>query len=540
MAVPPNVTHALAEILRSQDCPVYDAERDVTKMNVALCTRGEARVPRRPSAPKPATYSSGEAQAMVQCSHFSRDAQKTLKDVRRTGKRKKLLNGDDVRKIVYEAHGNNSASWLTCAIGSLSLPEWFASLWLPMRDAITKEKRELISRVWKALHAVAEPSSPVPSEDVIEFVRRCRDQHIKGNYRTEAADLPSTCITKRRDVVLSNINGNVLDALITLGYDAFPCGAARRSIYMCDYQWVPSALLTSCVDFVTTGHEDNSMGEDLFERLLATQAEAAVEMAVAHGIPHDEDEDPDVLFEIIDMTLRRRSVAGSFEALGMEVIFHQGEDVIEVVTDAVSRVSSSDIGLTDGIELWTPWHGKRSARHIATLCPEEMRECFDRHVGLIHALECRGLKMREDSRVCSEYVMDGTYGGPSFEFCECPCEDEVQCVVELMAEMEFLFGTTGTKHFANFTSQIRFAGYDGDDASELAKLAYVHWHVVVEGRSASVLPMRLRAIHDGRHTHTMTSAADAWQEVLDAKQDMRDYDERRYERWAECSSDDDY
>jgi hypothetical protein len=41
------------------------------------------------------------------------------------------------------------------------------------------------------------------------------------------------------------------------------------------------------------------------------------------------------------------------------------------------------------------------------------------------------------------------------------------------------------------------------------------------------------------HIIVLMSAADAWQEVQDAGQEMREHDRRRYERWAE-SSDDDY
>ena len=523
-----------------QDCPVYDAERDVATMNVALCARGAARVPRRPRAPKPACYSLGEARAMLRCVHCASDggrADAALAGVRTAGRRKGALNGHDVRRIVYAAHGNNSASWLACAVGS-SLPEWFANLWLPIGD-VERHKRELISRVWAALRAVAASGVPVPSDDVAEFVRQCRDRP-EGDYFHFAADLPSTTRAKRRDAVLSAACGNVHDALRALGVDAFPCGAARRSLRMHAHPWVPSALLPACVDFVTTG--DCIRGEGwLLAQLLATQTEAAVEMAAAHDIPPDDarfyivtngDDDGDdaqAMFDTIATILRRRDVAESFAALGMEVVFSgSDEDGIEEVTDTVTGACGNDLDLSCGVEVWSPWRGRWPAEHIATLGPEDMRGCFDRRAALDRALGCRGLELRSDSRVCTEYVLDGTYSGPSFECCG-DVGDDLACVVELMAEMEFLFGTGGPR-FEESTRALRFAGYARDDASDVAKLAFVHWHTAVEGRPASALPKRLRAIHEGRDAHAVMSAADAWQDAQDAGREMR---ERRRAEWCE-------
>jgi hypothetical protein len=302
--------------------------------------------------------------------------------VRKTGKRKGALNGYDVRKIVYEAHGNNSASWLACAVG-ISLPEWFANLWLPIR-VYTHETRNMIWEVWAALREVAEPGSPMPSDDVAEFVWRCRDQHVKGNYRIEAADLPSTHPMKRRNVVLLMTQGNVCDALRLLGPDAFPRGAAQRSLRMHAHPWVPSALLTACFDFVTTG--GCIMGEVwLFAQLIATQTEAAVEMAAAHGIiPQYDEADPDEMFEIIASVIRRRDITESFAALGMEVVFYDDENVIEEVIDTVTRVSGNDLDMMHGVEMWTTSR-RGHAEHIKTLGPKEMRSCFDRHAAMTSA-----------------------------------------------------------------------------------------------------------------------------------------------------------
>ena len=488
----------------------------------------------RPCAatPKPACYSPCEALAMLRCSHCTpAEATAKLACVRTFGPRKVALNGDDVRRIVHEAHGNNSASWLACKVG-ISLPEWFSNLWLPTGDI--KQKVQLISDVWTALEKVAASGGPVLSDDVAAFVRRCGEEKRIGSSQLyySAADLPSTPPTKRKGAALSVTNGNLRDALGARAGGSFLCGAVQRALRLRGHQWVPSTLLAACADFVTMGECFQGEGW-LFDRLHAMQAEAAFEMAEEHAVPVDllDADDPDAMFDIIVPFVERRRTSECFEALGMEVLFFDAGDYynIEEVTDIATRTCGCDLGLTSGVELWS---SGRNGRHVATLDAEDMRGCFDRHAALTRALASRGLELRKDSRVCNEYIMDGTYSGPSFKCCgddDIQRDDAMDCAVELMAEMEFLFGANS--RFDQFTSELRFAGYDRDAASELAKLAFVHWHVVEQRQPASGLPTRLRAIYEGRYKVAMPPT-DAWEKAQAAGLEMREEEERRWDAYS--------
>jgi hypothetical protein len=110
-------------------------------------------------------------------------------------------------------------------------------------------------------------------------------------------------------------------------------------------------------------------------------------------------------------------------------------------------------------------------------CPFETRDIFDRYSDLKDALESRNLILRKDSKVCQEYVLDGTYNGPSFNW----IKDPLLCAVEIMSEMHFLYKNTNYGELVGGTSEDK-------------KMAAVYDYVYIAKKPIDGIPCRLKKI----------------------------------------------
>lgn len=114
--------------------------------------------------------------------------------------------------------------------------------------------------------------------------------------------------------------------------------------------------------------------------------------------------------------------------------------------------------------------------------------------------------------MCDAYVVYGTYDGPPH-----PDDslDEAELVVEMMAEMEFLFRAT------SYASIRPVMGGSGDDVTEVAKRAAVHEFIAIKGMPESEIPARLRAVAEEERDGLEA----AWDEFVENRDEGIRYDE---------------
>ena len=547
--LPEAVVYTIATILRTQECPVYDPERDIASMNTAFGSTILIDDERR----HPVKEYTRDSLRAVHCHHCVGEWSFDAKGVRTRGRRKGLLNGEDVHRLVLGAHGGDSSTWLACHVSrqllplkTLEFPRWYMQLWLPIPHAQEVDVR-LIRSLWIALerHVFNDGGICAPSDDVVAFVNEQRSG-VKGEIYpwaesieliricAAAADIPSASDSERRKFAVNSTDGNLSRALAECGDDAFPPGSVSRALRLSQLSqhWTASVMLRECVSFVT---RNSTEGENFDDRLFASRTEAAREMSMEHGVDVGESTDADAIFEVIDLHLRKREVVGPFEALGMSVKFSSTDDYskdnINEIEDSVSGFSSREIGLRHGCQVWEDYGPRRynNSRCVETFDAEELREIFDRRLEIRDALDERGIEIRADSMTCREYILYGTYSGPSFEMCaEVDDEDPIECVVELMDEMRFLYKT---RTYPQYREALSSSDMDREEASEYAKLAFLHTYVVVDGRPESELPVRLRTLFRGSEAGCLE---EAYEEATEAMTELAD---RRYHMY--CIDDDD-
>lgn len=123
--------------------------------------------------------------------------------------------------------------------------------------------------------------------------------------------------------------------------------------------------------------------------------------------------------------------------------------------------------------------------HKSRYAPEHAQQLineFRRYAELRDALHEQGLSIREDSRICAEYVLYGKYEGPDMPRV---FASDLMRVVELMREMGFLFQRTEYASYRRNRPVVR--------AKELALREYLYQDSIQCADRYAALPMRLRA-----------------------------------------------
>ena len=524
--LPGNVMHEIASLLRRQNCPVYDAEADIASLNVAFCAhQSSAGVPRifRPTKPN---YTVNQAEKLISCAHCrTAGSLALLSNVKR--KTKKKLDASKVDKIVLDAHDGLPSSWLACKIEcSLGLlpqtkhkvPPWFAEIFLPLVGSSLSLSKMKDS--WTALVSLHEKNVP-RSEYVAEFAKRFVNSEPMLGFAL-AVDVPSVSNKKRKDFVLKTVKGcpNLCAALKEIGVELFASGSAERSMHLKNQRWIVRDLLSSSLSHVLDSTFDNI--KKLEMELKNREMDSAREKALSFDIPLDVLDGittVDEAFDEIDMCLKDRE----FEVLGLEVT--RSGDVVHHIYDTRSDTISSDLN-SDlvGNEVYN----RRYGQVLRVLTAAEMRGCFDRHAELRAALQERRLELRGDSRICNDYIMKGEYNGPDVRW-----KSTLKKVVSMVAEMAFL----AEGDYFEILNDLKYVNRhrDRDEASEIAKLAFVHSYLVENGKRLKALPHRLVKIYEGREEEAM----EAWGDVLHARACYESYDDEEEDESDYYSSSED-
>lgn len=100
-------------------------------------------------------------------------------------------------------------------------------------------------------------------------------------------------------------------------------------------------------------------------------------------------------------------------------------------------------------------------KYFAT--PIELLGTFNRYQELETALRRERMKLREDSRLCAQYIILGEYDGPELDI-----QDALQSVVQMMHEMNFLYRETKYKRF------MRDLGKTSEKAKHYAVRYFLH------------------------------------------------------------------
>lgn len=517
---PIDVIPDIATKLRSQTCAVYNAEVDVTSLSDAFRLEGDRRpdrasVDRRVINEFPTNYAqdNGNLRHMLNCTHCidhlarnGLDLQKFISSAPKMGKKvKSSINGDYVRRFVAQSHGNDSAAWLACEIARVSkttIPSWFVKLWLPMKVRSYNDKDEYykcIAAAWKALMDV---DAAHPGDESRYFVKICNEQKL-GIFRLSnlASDLTGVSLSRRKDVVTKSVEGNLRDALETVDVCKFIPGTVKRAIEVSDATpWIPEQFLQLTIRFILMGDNEKKklvkkLSSEEYRKKAAIDKAEKVKVELSRHFC--ETSSSEILFGFIDLTLRQRDIIRGFDELDMDVSFLY-DDKIDDVTDNISGATSGDIYLI-GEEVWD--NDNRNSRWVHNMTPEEMRDAFDRRSELLEALQEKGLDLRDDSMLCKDYILYGTYDGPQFDH----DYDNMESVVEMMVEMAYLFETrySGISKkgltYETIMNVIRYSGIScSSTRSDMAKLAFIYQHIKVLNLNVDDLPIRLREMANNK------------------------------------------
>ena len=538
-----DVYATICGLLEADVCPVYapsDAQQDARALADALGLPPIAIASAGSSSP--AWYDACTASQLLGVT--DKDWARLVATVRHVGwtsrSKKPRLCGRGVRRAVLAAHGGSPAAWLASRAGC---SEWFARLLLPMPSA-DESVMSAVRSAWAIVSDYASASHDDHTEDRQEelramlrarWSRRIVQSRDGGLSCPDAMDLEDDCAAtcgtpqQLRALLFRRLGaasdaagapaahlgtelgaasdaagaraahlGTELDGLFEAARDITATSPEKRLKILRNARRLGSSAAKSattpelarrCAKFVLCGGSDADLAE--IEHDL-TRARRAHLYARAEAASMDLSDYPDDNSEFLEDEVRNREeeieITNEFEEYGLRVdefdeFFARSRHGVA----APSRVTHLESGLqTADLEplYYAAGEVERdgSLHECTWVDPEDVLAQFERYVGLRAALVAAGLQLRDDSRVCAEYVLYGTYSGaPHAE-----TTDALACAVAMMREMAFLFAETS---YENFMRHLR----DSDAAKALAVREYLNKGGDKDGRLVA-LPPRLRSV----------------------------------------------
>lgn len=506
-SVPEDVAQVIVDNLLSDKCPMYDPSHDV----VSACLAFGHPIPRAHQRAVnsaddlefPPKYHYHEMQsAIIKCPH-----------VIWTLKNRKAVDAREVRRKVMHAHDNDPVKWLACWISKTTKtrpPDWFLRMWLPIKSPSRKQgfldwTTAFPHRIADAWNAVAE--GPSLSRDVLQtLIKESWKDHetTRKNFDSDIIDASGNS-DARVDYIAQRCLGHLEHLARRFCDIGHPCneGSIRRArTTFGAVDWIPERMMVECISYISSG-----IPADLPSRLLEPAAllEAAREMAIEHGV------DPDVAdtavsrgwrpIQAVQDEIEFVKLKEEYASLGLEITDGQGT-YVDAARDPINNIGTSE--LQHFHELIYPYN---RCHELFQPSAESLRAMIDAYVELRDALAARGLELREDSRLCAEYIIDG--------------DGDIEEIVDMMEEMSFLFQKT---MYGSCMRALR--------DSELSKLAAMHKYIVIDGRPVDDLTPRLKKLYDS--SGSAEKMSDAWEDYQEESERMQEF---CFGRWCDDCTD---
>jgi hypothetical protein len=503
-----DIVNIIESKLLADICPVYtpsDAERDIQALKESLGIKVYA-CPER----KKASYIYSEASEIL---HLSKDQWDSLcksVDIKTFTRKKKLrLDAECVRRKILNVYYGDCAQWLANIIGC---SVWFARILLPISayKPVPVQKfqifwsliknyqdsnklRSTLTKYWKSDIEKDCFQNTIQLKNVLDVIR------YQNVYQVLVIILKIENQSQFAKILQEHIGQDYLcwdfrQTLLTIKKAELLIGSAK---------FVTSIdIMEQCIIFIV-GLKD-IIYEDLCAILIPELQTKLSKLTEEEGLDFSEDEmtfcelcNALSLHEDASEIRQKYNSCGLIPQLEFDYLDHFPEviDVIHTESGLNTSVLAPLYSLFD-IDNEYNWYEND---------PIKLCNRFERYVKLKNALKNVDIDtIRNDSRVCAEYVILGTYSGA----CDPSCIDILENVVAMMIEMKFLFEKTD---YSRFMKNVR----NTDKAKELAIRRFINEindSVLVQEKIAK-LPHRLAINIHNHGIHPLTENEETLRDI---------------------------
>lgn len=435
--------------------PLFDTARQLATINVAFGFSGSAQIKNIHPPCGEKLWANGYKEALkgLQCRHVDEDVLKKANVRTRRGKRKVLVNMEDVRRVILMRHANKIEKWIACKCGidvpashtilSMMLPftgeidtnhinnvyntciefERLMPSFLELDGAVEYIKDVFTKKTYITLADIADALTPL---------EHC--QRVAAHIATRMAIASiHTQIALKNVVLLQDL---ILSSVVAPGPHAIVRAHQVRNAY---YNMPAQELVQDCVKFIMTGEPReviSKLESEEYAKLAvieeATQYGVQDHEAFLHAlVNYDLSTCADLVWVLrIDKELKERAALYDlFVEVDLNTFTYVVMDVLDVDGFSASQV----------IDMFAPNSFVSHEELERKLCDfPSIRAMFDRYHVVKNATEV--------DDVLGKFVMHGLYIGP-----EMPSSDIVECVTMYMEEVDFLMKKTDFDEIASAT-----------------------------------------------------------------------------------------
>jgi hypothetical protein len=404
-----------------------------------------------------------------------------------------------VRRAVLAEYKNDSAAWLACKVGE-GCEIWFARLFLPLAN---HKSFNNIQQAWSVVSKY-EDCKEIRALLQNKWIGIIKDGKFSNYYLLKIECDAVMATPETLPSVFANVLGidrldggtSIAEALssITLedleGVDKLACVHRARCIRKNITEVHTESLADVCVKYIISGVGDvteiqKCIEEDRIKRLQ--------NRAIDLELDPSDFTNSDELLEAVVQKEGEIEMLEDFTMCGLDILefsyFWTGQVIPE---DVVHQESGLHVSVlepfyeTSGI-LGNPrhWHIEERKNPWGFWGPSVLAERFERYMELKKKLEDEGLELRDDSKICAEYIVHGYYDGPDMD------EDgDLECVVAMMIEMDFFFTKS---NYSDFMRNLR----DSEKAKNLALREFLHAGPDFESRLKQLSPRLQKLVQKG-------------------------------------------
>ncbi len=503
-----DVFRLIADRLHADVCPVYtmdDVEDDKHSLATAMGLTSLTAPPKwtRMTMLNNCNYDQAREMTLMTKEEWATLCKRPDLRRGRTKSGAPKLDAKKVRRVIMAKHGGDAAAWLIKVVGA-DCPHWFARIMLPIPPAHGSRVATQLENVrvaWRAIRHCSSPHAMSCSDKLEKLVLRWRIQILdstESSYswatkfgddciETIGTDDPRALVLEVLGMSADNVHPVACAVRYMMSQD-FRVGYMQRARTLYNHnvgRWVfDPTLARRCVAFVCNGGGGyKTIIADMENVRRNALVQRAMELGMQNVIDYYEDHsDCEELEKDVQFEEEKREVVTRHAAHGLRVDeFEEYPFRDDEGRPSILRVVHVATGLTnDDLEPLAHTHGLMGHRRAASWFPtnhtsiwsepDDLCNMFERLAELRLALASHGLTLRDDSRVCAEYVFDGVYGGPDIEdeyVVDQKCGGELARVVTMMIEMDFLCQRT---RYCSFMRMLR----DSERAKEFALREYLN------------------------------------------------------------------